>query len=72
MGTGIVPILISALPYSMTDESVLHYIALCFLVLNIVLFTLFLLASIARYIMFPKVWGLMIHHPVQSLFIVRH
>ena len=40
-----------------------------FLFLNLVLFVLFCAATVARYWRFPGVWGAMIRHPVQSLYL---
>ncbi|KAL0072362.1 Plasma membrane sulfite pump involved in sulfite metabolism [Marasmius tenuissimus] len=46
----------------------MHVMALIFFFLNLVLFVLFTVISIARYTMFPGVWSVMISHPVQSLY----
>jgi len=43
--------------------------SLAFMFLNLVLFLLFSVITIARYCLFPNVWRFMIHHPVQSLYI---
>lgn len=66
MGTGIVSILLHILPY---NAQWIQYISYVFFGLNIVLFTTFLLISIARYVLFPEIWGVMIAHPAQSLFL---
>ncbi|KAK6355663.1 Plasma membrane sulfite pump involved in sulfite metabolism [Orbilia javanica] len=66
MGTGIVSILLYDLPF---NAPWIRYIAIVVFCLNIVLFLSFSLISIIRYTMFPGLWGFMIQHPVQSLFI---
>ena len=66
-GTGIIGILIDNLPYG--GEHVRYIVSLVFLVVNTVLVASFLATSIARYIMFPKIWYLMLRHPLQSLFL---
>ncbi|KAK6530470.1 Plasma membrane sulfite pump involved in sulfite metabolism [Orbilia ellipsospora] len=66
MGTGIVSILLYDLPY---NARWIQYIAIAMFCLNIVLFLSFFIISLLRYIMFPGLWGFMIQHPVQSLFI---
>jgi tellurite resistance protein TehA-like permease len=63
---GIISILIYSAPHPFSGQ---YYIAVTFYVLNIVLFCIFLLLSIARYVMYPWVGLLMLQHPVQSLFI---
>ncbi|KAG8748996.1 Plasma membrane sulfite pump involved in sulfite metabolism [Serendipita sp. 396] len=67
MGTGVIGILIFNLPFG--DQGIRTTIASVFLILNIILFLIFLLASIARYALFPQLWMLMIHEPIQSLFL---
>ncbi|KAG8858916.1 Plasma membrane sulfite pump involved in sulfite metabolism [Serendipita sp. 411] len=67
MGTGVVGILIFNLPFG--DQGIRTTVASAFLILNIVIFMTFLLASIARYALFPQIWMLMIHEPIQSLFL---
>ncbi|EMS18062.1 sulfite efflux pump SSU1, partial [Rhodotorula toruloides NP11] len=64
MGTGISSILLYNLPYSFNG---LKEIAIAIWLLNVVLFSLFLL--IARYCIFPTVLSAMLYHPVQSLFL---
>lgn len=66
MGTGITSIILFNLPYGQSDA--LHIVATIVFVLNIVLFLTFLVATVTRYAVWPRVWGLMINHPVQSLF----
>ncbi|KAK2606111.1 Plasma membrane sulfite pump involved in sulfite metabolism [Conoideocrella luteorostrata] len=66
MGTGIVSILLHNLPY---NAQWLQYISYIFFGLNLVLFTIFTGLSIARYALYPEIWGAMISHPGQSLFL---
>lgn len=65
MGTGIVSILLHNLPY---NGIWLYWISVVIFCLNILLFTLFLVISMTRYLMFRGLFVYMIHHPVQSLF----
>ncbi|KAG9040996.1 hypothetical protein FS842_002754 [Serendipita sp. 407] len=67
MGTGVVGILIFNLPFG--DQGIRTTVASAFLILNIIVFLAFSLASIARYALFPQIWMLMIHEPIQSLFL---
>lgn len=66
MGTGIVSILLHQLPYQFRG---LGIIANIIFGLNVVLFLLFLLISIARYVIWPRMWPTMLFHPTQSLFL---
>jgi tellurite resistance protein TehA-like permease len=66
MGTGIVSILIHNLPY---NAEWLRYISYIFFALNTVLFVTFFGISLARYVLYPEIWGAMIAHPGQSLFL---
>lgn len=66
MGTGIVSILLHNLPYNAVW---LYWISVVIFVVNVALFLLFLKLSILRYTLFRGVWGCMIRHPVQSLFL---
>lgn len=66
MGTGIVSILLHNLPYNATW---LQYISYVFFGLNVLLFTVFMGISIARYTLYPEIWGAMVSHPAQSLFL---
>ncbi|KAF3935827.1 hypothetical protein ABW19_dt0208197 [Dactylella cylindrospora] len=66
MGTGIVSILLYDLPY---NAHWIQYIAIAMFCLNILLFLGFSIISALRYVMFPGLWGFMIGHPVQSLFL---
>ena len=66
MGTGIVSILLHNLPY---NASWLYWISVVIFAVNVFLFVLFTIISVARYTLFPGVWSAMIRHPVQSLFL---
>jgi hypothetical protein len=66
MGTGITSILLHNLPY---NGRWLLYISYIMFALNVILFVIFLLISLLRYTLYPKIWGAMIRHPVQSLFL---
>lgn len=65
MGTGIVSILLHNLPY---NGAWIYWISVAIFCLNVVLFVLFLAISILRYALWPEIWGKMIRHPAQSLF----
>ncbi|UPK97261.1 hypothetical protein LCI18_008196 [Fusarium solani-melongenae] len=66
MGTGIVSILLHNLPY---NAIWLQYISYVFFGLNVLLFTVFMGISVARYTLYPEIWGAMVAHPAQSLFL---
>ncbi|KAA1471684.1 hypothetical protein DENSPDRAFT_799821 [Dentipellis sp. KUC8613] len=68
MGTGIVSNLFTNFPY---DRSAVPFktFAAIFFFLNLTIFILFTAISIARYLMFPSIWSIMIHHPVHSLYV---
>lgn len=66
MGTGVLPILLLNFPYSSTS---LFYPAAVLCCLNLLLFIAFSIISVLRYILFPGIWSLMLHHPAQSLFL---
>ena len=65
MGTGIVGILIHQLPYQFSGLTEISTVFLC---LNVILFLSLFVLSIVRYAVWPEIWLLMLHHPVQSLF----
>lgn len=67
MGTGAVDILFHAFPYGKGSQG-MKIITLIFFFLNLSLFIVFAFISLVRYIMFPDAWGVMIRHPVQSLY----
>jgi tellurite resistance protein TehA-like permease len=66
MGTGITAILLHELPYK---AHWLYWLSIVVFALNVALFITFLLVSLARYILWPKTWVAMMHHPDQSLFL---
>ncbi|KAG9002512.1 Plasma membrane sulfite pump involved in sulfite metabolism, partial [Tulasnella sp. 427] len=69
MGVGVHISLFHNFPFNGGHQLALDVIATIFLVFNVVLFIAMVAMTIARYSMFPQIWGLMIHHPVQSLFL---
>ncbi|KAH9931135.1 voltage-dependent anion channel [Epithele typhae] len=68
MGTGAVSALIHNFPYH-NDSLALKVASLIVFLLNLILFVFVCTCTVLRYIMFPEVWGMMIKHPHQSLFI---
>ncbi|KAK8080634.1 hypothetical protein PG997_008452 [Apiospora hydei] len=66
MGTGIVSILLHNLPYN-TDW--IRWISVGFFALNVFLMTAFTTISVARYVLYPQIWCVMIQHPTQSVFL---
>ncbi|CAK7267639.1 Plasma membrane sulfite pump involved in sulfite metabolism [Sporothrix epigloea] len=66
MGTGIVSILLHNLPYNAYGVWCVSVIVFC---LNVVLFVCFSVITLARYILYPEIWDVMIKHPAQSLFL---
>lgn len=66
MGTGIVAVLIHQLPYQFTG---LSEISVVFLFINIIIFLTLFILNLVRYAIWPEIWGLMLRHPVQSLFL---
>ncbi|KAI0645542.1 voltage-dependent anion channel [Trametes meyenii] len=68
MGTGVVSALLHNFPYH-NDSLALKVAALVFFLLNLVLFVFVCTCTALRYILFPEIWGMMLSHPAQSLFI---
>jgi len=68
MGTGAVSILFSLFPYG-KHPSVCRAISTAIFFLNLLLFVLFTVVTIIRYVRHPDIWSIMIRHPVQSLFL---
>ncbi|KAK8060401.1 hypothetical protein PG996_010331 [Apiospora saccharicola] len=66
MGTGIVSILLHNLPYN-TDW--IRWISVGFFALNVLLMVAFTTISVARYVLYPEIFGVMIRHPTQSIFL---
>lgn len=70
MGTGIVSLLLHTFSTTWTDhQSSLNILSVIFFTLNVLLFCLILSISVARYVLYPATWSLMLQHPVQSLFL---
>lgn len=66
MGTGILSILLHTSPHKFKGEETIGTVLyFC----NIILFLLFTVVSIMRYIMFPWAFWRLLRHPVQSLFL---
>src|ERR1700760_5035247 len=66
MSTGVTSILFHQVPYHAHWLNIISYI---FFVLNIVLFLLFTFVSCLRYILYPRIFVAVLHHPHQSLFL---
>ena len=47
-------------------------LVLIFLFLNLFLFAIFNLLTALRYAIFPEIWGTIMHHPTQSLFLATY
>lgn len=66
MGTGIVSVLLHNLPYNAPS---VWYISVIVFGLNVLFFLCFSAITLTRYILYPEIWGVMIKHPSQSLFL---
>ena len=66
MGTGIISLLLYSAPHQF---HAMYYFSVVFYVLNCVLFTIFFLTTLIRYIVFPWVFWRMLQHPAQSMFL---
>ena len=66
MGTGIVSEVLFLMPYRGPGQKTAGVV---FFIANMVLFTLFTVITITRYIMFPKIPRLLIQHPSESLYV---
>ena len=55
-------------PYA-TDSTTMKIFTFIFFFLNLALFVLFMFSSIARYVLFPYKWFLVIKQPSQSLYL---
>ena len=66
MGTGITSILLHQLPYQFNGLGIISNVIFGF---NVLLFLLFLGISVARYIIWPQLFLIMLFHPTQSLFL---
>lgn len=68
MGTGAVNILWHNYPY-LSDTTTFKIFTLIFFFLNLSLFITFCILTVSRYTLFPDIWGIMIRHPIQSLYL---
>ena len=68
MGTGAISILFHNFPY-LNNTITFKIFTYIFFFLNLFLFVVFNVMTVARYTIFPDIWGIMLRHPVQSLFI---
>ncbi|SCZ88170.1 BZ3500_MvSof-1268-A1-R1_Chr2-1g04235 [Microbotryum saponariae] len=68
MGTGIVNTLLFDLPWDETHAA-FRAIGAAFLVLDIILWVVFLLLTVSRYIMYPRFFTAMVTHETHSLFL---
>ncbi|KAJ8118584.1 hypothetical protein OPT61_g468 [Boeremia exigua] len=66
MGTGIVSLLLAAIPFK---AAWLYWLAAIFLGLNAILFTCAFSISILRYTLYPEIWAVMIADSTNSLFL---
>ena len=66
MGTGIVAVIFTALPF---QAPWLYYFSLIFFVLNVILFSLAFTISSIRYTFYPGIWTVMWNDPTNSLFL---
>ncbi|PLB48809.1 hypothetical protein P170DRAFT_464414 [Aspergillus steynii IBT 23096] len=66
MGTGIVAILLAMLPF---QAKWLYYLSIIVFLLNVVLFVLAAIVTIMRYALYPRSWSLMMHNPVDPLYL---
>lgn len=66
MGTGIVSLLLAAIPF---QADWLYWLAVLFLGLNTVLFACAFAISVVRYTVYPEIWTVMIADSVNSLFL---
>jgi tellurite resistance protein TehA-like permease len=62
----VIPILLFKLPY---NGAWLYWTSVVIFAFDIALFSLFTLISALRYICYPEIWGAMIEHPTESLFL---
>ncbi|GAA5914034.1 hypothetical protein JCM6882_001830, partial [Rhodosporidiobolus microsporus] len=68
MGTGIVNTLLFDLPFS-RPHAAFRALGAAFLLFDIVLFACFTLLTVARYVLYPKIFWAMIKHETHSLFL---
>ena len=66
MGTGIVSILLNTLPY---NAHWIYLISVVIFVLNVLLFTIFLVITVLRFALYPGLFRPVVTHPFQSMYI---
>lgn len=66
MGTGIVAILLFFLPF---QGKWLYYLSIIMFIFNTVLYALAAVLSILRYAFYPRAWAMMMHDPVDPLYL---
>lgn len=66
MGTGVVSLLLIAIPF---QADWLYWLSVVFFVLNTTLFTCAFTISVLRYGLYPEIWSVMIRDPTNSLFL---
>lgn len=66
MGTGVVSLLLIAIPFK---ADWLYWLSVFFLGLNTILFSLAFSISVLRYTLYPEIWSVMIHDSTNSLFL---
>lgn len=66
MGTGVISSLLETLPFQFRG---LRTISIIIFMINIIIFCVLTLLSIARYIIFPSLFNITLNHPQQSMFI---
>ncbi|OCH95108.1 hypothetical protein OBBRIDRAFT_788572 [Obba rivulosa] len=71
MGTGAIAVIFHDFPYASSSTPLRVLTALVFF-LNLGLFVLFNVVTLARYIMFPALWRRVLHDPVQSLYLATY
>lgn len=66
MGTGVVSLLLIAIPFK---ADWLYWLSVIFFGLNAILFSLAFIVSVLRYTLYPEIWGVMIADSTNSLFL---
>lgn len=66
MGTGVVSLILITIPFK---ADWLYWISVVFFILNLIIFSLASIISLARYGFYPEIWIVMIHDPNNSLFL---
>ena len=68
LGTGAISILLHNYPYASTSTTLKIFTYIIFF-MNLALFLIFNALTLSRYTLFPDIWGIMLRHPVQSLYV---